>query len=168
MSEKNKNIRPEKLKMADRREKVKEWVIIRRLSIKETAKMLGVTEDTISKDLKIIREETASAFKEAKCTGYLEQLMGQINESFAAQLKRLWMIADGVAAKDEEPPTMEARLKAHRLIKDIQKDLANILQDLGFVKRNLGTVDINVLEAIKKANEEMFGPSTEDKSVDKP
>ena len=134
------------------------------MSQTEIARQLGITQGTVSQDLKKFRKHFRAKYGDTfdPLDTVHEELenLEWIKQRALREYQRMLPTAaqDGQPAqKRDSPPEVRARLKALETAKNAAIDRISLMQDLGLVDRNLGQIDVTgsaILKALRAVEDD--------------
>ncbi len=115
--------------IAERQERAWHLVVVRRLSEREAAEMLGVHEKTLRNDLKAMRARGAKVISNMATQRNVLMLAAEMWSQLSSVLREAWV---SVQAADSGSAV---RVRALNTVRATVKDMADILQSLGLLPK---------------------------------
>ncbi len=115
--------------IAARQERAWHLVVVRRLSEREAAEILGIHEKTLRSDLKAMRARGAKVISNLAAEGNVLQLAAEMWAQLSSVLREAWV---SVQAAETASPV---RVRALNTVRATVKDMADLLQSLGLLPK---------------------------------
>jgi transposase len=119
----------EQQEIAERQERAWHLVIVRRLSEREAAEILGIHEKTLRKDLAAMRARGTKVISNMATQRNVLNLAAEMWTQLSSVLREAWVT---VQASGETSPV---RVRALNTVRATVKDMADILQSLGLLPK---------------------------------
>ncbi len=113
----------------ERRERAWHLVVVRRLSEQEAARILGVSDRTVRRDLTAMRARGMRALRTLSGQHNVLRLAAEMWSQLSSALREAWV---SVQAAPEASPV---RVRALNTVRGTIKDMADIMQSLGLLPR---------------------------------
>jgi transposase len=119
----------EQHEMAERQERAWHLVVVRRLSEREAAEILGIHEKTLRNDLKAMRARGAKVISNLATQRNVLQLAAEMWAQLSSVLREAW-----VSVQAAEPAS-PVRVRALNTVRATVRDMADVLQSLGLLPK---------------------------------